>query len=365
MFSTAIEDIEAQIDAINPVKYAKTRNFIDGDVTKLSPYISRGVISTKQVYNKMLAKGYKLWQMEKFVQELAWRDYYQQVWLAKGNAIDNDLKNEQPDVQHHQIPTAVVNGTTGIGAIDTAINEFYQTGYLHNHIRMYLASITCNVGKSHWYVPAQWMYYNLLDADWASNALSWQWTAGSFSSKKYYANQENINKYCYTNEWKTFLNVSYEALETLPIPKELLETTPFTKKTVLPNSTIKHLDSNKHTFLYNFYNLDPYWHRNEDGNRVLLLEPNFFIKYPSAPHVISFMEALATNITNLQIFVGSYGDLMNTYNLQKEKVFYKEHPTTQHYKGNEEPRDWLSPVVTGNFPSFFGYWKKLEKQLKQ
>jgi deoxyribodipyrimidine photo-lyase len=99
------------------------------------------------------------------------------------------------------------------------VEELKQTGYMHNHLRMYVAAIACNIGHSHWHLPARWMYYHLLDADWASNALSWQWVAGSFSSKKYYANQENINKYCHTQQRNTFLDVSYEAYETMPTPR--------------------------------------------------------------------------------------------------------------------------------------------------
>jgi deoxyribodipyrimidine photo-lyase len=63
---------------------------------------------------------------------------------------------------------------------------------------MYIASLACNVAQSQWRIPAKWMYYHLLDADWASNALSWQWVAGTNSNKKYFANQNNINKYCFT-----------------------------------------------------------------------------------------------------------------------------------------------------------------------
>ena len=82
----------------------------------------------------------------KLIQELAWRDYWQQVWIAKGTAIDNDLKHEQPHVSHHKIPSTLIQAQTGIEAVDQAILEFYNTGYMHNHMRMYVASIACNIG---------------------------------------------------------------------------------------------------------------------------------------------------------------------------------------------------------------------------
>ena len=189
-----------QIESIDPVNYSKNRNFIDGSVTKLSPYISRGLISTKYVFEKIIERNIPFWKVEKFVQELCWRDYWQLIWKQKGNLIDADLKRIQDGVSNHSLSKALIYGNCGIKAIDNSIKELYDTGYMHNHNRMYLASIACNVAKSHWLNPARWMYYNLLDGDWGSNALSWQWVCGSNSNKKYYANQENINKYCYSNQ---------------------------------------------------------------------------------------------------------------------------------------------------------------------
>ena len=90
--NTSLEHILSKIDAIDPILYGKNRNYIDGSVSKLSPYISRGVISTKQVMESVLSRGFKASKIEKFIQELAWRDYWQQVWLNKGNLINKDFK---------------------------------------------------------------------------------------------------------------------------------------------------------------------------------------------------------------------------------------------------------------------------------
>ena len=140
MFPTTYDSIVERINNINPIKYVKTRNFINGDVTYLSPYLSRGVISVQQIKEAVLQKGFKPYEIEKFLQELAWREYYQRVWQVKKELIFADLKQPQPDFLHHQIPTAIVNASTGIQVIDDQINAFYSTGYLHNHIRMYLAA---------------------------------------------------------------------------------------------------------------------------------------------------------------------------------------------------------------------------------
>lgn len=76
VFETNFAKIVERVEAIDPIKYGKTRNFINGDVTYLSPYISRGVISVNDVKNSILNRGYKPYQVEKFIQELAWREYF-------------------------------------------------------------------------------------------------------------------------------------------------------------------------------------------------------------------------------------------------------------------------------------------------
>ena len=279
MFTTDYNEILAMIDAIDPIRYATTRNYIGGAVTKLSPYISRGVITTRQVAQAVLKNGYTIQQAENLLKELAWRDYFQQVWLAKGDDINTDLKQQQHPVISYGIPVNMVAATSGIDAIDQAITALYNTGYMHNHVRMYVAALCCNMAQCHWLHPARWMYYHLLDADWASNALSWQWVAGSFSSKKYIANQENINKYCNSNQRNTFLDMSYEALSNAIAPEPLQNTTVLSLQTHLPETKRISLDASLPIYIYNFYNLDPVWDMHVKANRILLLEPKFFQQY--------------------------------------------------------------------------------------
>ncbi|MEM1257983.1 MAG: FAD-binding domain-containing protein [Bacteroidota bacterium] len=361
VFHTSIDFINKRIGDIEPIAYGSSRNFIDGAVTYLSPYISRGVISTKQVMEAILKRGYKPHRIEKFLQELAWRDYWQHVWKVKGDVINADLKRPQPDASNFGIPAAVTAAKTGIEALDSATTHFYETGYLHNHVRMYIASICCNVAKCHWSQPAKWMYYHLLDGDWASNALSWQWVAGSNSSKKYYANQGNINKFCYSKQRRTFLDVSYEELSKMGIPDELTKLTPFSLKTSLPKSDVLTIDPALPTLIYNFYNLDPNWKSEKKANRILLLEPSHFEKYPVSEKSIAFILKLSKNIDGAQLFVGEFQDLISKH--ITGQVFFKEHPANNHYQGIQEERDWMF-TVTGYFPSFFAFWKKCKKELK-
>jgi deoxyribodipyrimidine photo-lyase len=361
MFTTNYQEILQQIENINPIEYGKTRNYSNGAVTHLSPYISRGIISTKQIATSVISKGFKPFEIDSFLKELAWRDYFQQVWVHIGANINTDIKNTQPNVANNQISIALVNAKTGITAIDDAIVALQTNGYMHNHLRMYVASIACNIAQSHWLLPAKWMYYYLLDADWASNACSWQWVAASFSKKKYYANQDNINKYTNSYQKNTFLDVAYEAFESLPIPNELSNCTTLNVTTVLPPKKTIYVDTALPTFIYNFYNLDINWHSNKLGNRILLLEPSFFTQYPVCSSTIDFILALAKNIANIEIYVGEFGDLTKEYNLQN--IYYKEHPTSIHYTGNKENREWMFKNVVGYYPSFFAYWKQCEKHI--
>lgn len=359
-FTTDYKSILEKIESIDAIKYAKTRNYIDGAVTYLSPYISRGMISLNQIKNSILKK-YKPYQAEKLLQELAWREYWQRVWENIGDKIFTDIKQPQPNVAHQKMISAIEDATTGINAIDESIDQLYTTGYMHNHCRMYLASIACNIGNAHWLQPSKWMYYHLLDGDLASNSLSWQWVSSSFSSKKYYCNQENINRYTSSNQRNTFLDAAYEDLPTLETPLSLNQQTDFVGKTSMPENTAIHIDFSLPVFIYNSYNLDPTWRLNEKANRILLLEPSHFNKYPVSEKVLNFIIGLSKNIEGLQIFVGEFCNLQQLAN--GLKIYFKKHPAFLHYKGIEDTYDFMFPQVSGLFNSFFSYWKKCEKYL--
>jgi deoxyribodipyrimidine photo-lyase len=368
-FPTENEKVLERVNAIDPIKYAKTRNFINGQITYLSPYITRGVISTKQVMDKILEKQYPYPAIEKIIQELAWREYFQRVWQTKGAQIWENLKQDQQEVVHHQMISSIQKANTGIESIDFAINGLYENGYLHNHSRMYLTSIACNIGKAHWLEPSKWMYYHLLDGDIASNNCSWQWVAGAFSSKKYYCNQENINKYTFSKQQNTFLDKPYEQLVDMPIPDTLQEKTVLDLKTNLPKTNTPNIDTELPTLIYNSYNLDPIWRKLEKVNRVLLLEPSHFNQFPVSDKVIEFIIGLSKNIEGIQIYTGEIEDIKNIYKADNvwddQKIISKEHPSFTYYPGMMVQRDWMFPEVTGYYPSFFSFWKKAERSFKK
>ncbi len=357
-FETAYDSILQQVERINPVRYAATRNYTDGAVTRLSPYISRGVLSLNQVASIIL-KRYDKYQSEKLLQELAWREYWQRVWENKGDEIFTDLKQPQPGVMHHGMVRSVADAQTGIDEIDRHIRLLYSNGYMHNHVRMYIASIVCNIAGAHWKAPSSWLYYHLLDGDIASNALSWQWVAGSFSTKKYYCNQDNINKYTKTNQAGTFLDKPYELLPGMSLPGCLSEQTALSLKTMLPENKPCISSKPEKIFIYNSYNLDPSWHQGEKGKRVLLLEPEHFSRFPVSHAVLDFILALAGNIPDIEIFTGSFTEIKHMY--PEAAIHFKKHPAFTHYRGTAESPGYLFPSVNGYYPSFMSYWKKCEK----
>lgn len=359
-FPTDIASIYQRIDSVDPIAYARTRNFVDGDVTYLSPYISRGVISTKTVLERVLSRGYEPFQITKFIQELAWREYYQRVWQSLGDDIEADIRGPQEDVADRQMPTSVVKAATGIDGVDREIVRLIDTGYMHNHVRMYTSAICCNLAMSHWATPAKWMYYHLLDGDHASNTLSWQWIAGTFSSKRYVADQQNVDRFTGSSQKGTFLDRPYDELSSGKIPPELAEKTSPELECKLPDPQPLVIDDDLPTVVYTSYNLDPAWRQPLQANRVLLLEPSHFNRYPVSPNVMNFVLQLAANIDGIQVFVGEFADLAA---IASGEIIYREHAFNGHFIGTMDEREWMF-TTAGYYRSFSAYWKHCERELR-
>ncbi len=207
-----------RIGAIRPADYARTRNALDGAVTRLSPYLTHGLVDLREVLQGVVA-GHTLPAQHKLVFELGWRAYFRHVWQHRGDGI---LQSLHPgplpgEAYARELPADIRQGRTGVPAIDQAVRELYATGWLHNHARMWLASYVVHVRKVHWRAGADWLYGHLLDGDLASNHLSWQWVAGTGSHKPYLFNAENVAKFARA-PWHspgTVIDTTYEALDQL------------------------------------------------------------------------------------------------------------------------------------------------------
>lgn len=215
-FEPTHEAAQRRIAAVRPSEYARTRNAISGSVSRLSPYITHGFVSLPEVFQGV-AQRHVLAPDHKFVYELGWREFFHHVWEHRGDGIHESLhEGVLPDAAYaSELPADIREARTGVPAVDVAVRELYVTGYLHNHARMWLASYVVHMRKVHWHVGAQWLYSHLLDGDLASNHLSWQWVAGTGSSKPYLFNAENVQRYA-PQQWHSHgsvIDTSYEALD--------------------------------------------------------------------------------------------------------------------------------------------------------
>jgi deoxyribodipyrimidine photo-lyase len=215
-FEPTLQAAHARLAAVHPDVYARTRNALSGAVTRLSPYLTHGILSLREVYDSVHAR-HPLDLQHKFVFELGWRAYWHHVWDHVGDGVHASLRRGlmPEDAYQTEMPADIVEARTGVPAIDLAVRELYATGYVHNHARMWLASYMVHLRKVHWHAGAQWMLGHLLDGDVASNHLSWQWVAATGSSKPYLFNADNVAKYA-PAAWHSFgsvIDTRYEALD--------------------------------------------------------------------------------------------------------------------------------------------------------
>ena len=209
-----------RLDAVHPGEYARTRNALDGAVTGLSPYFTHGVIGMRSAVARVMQK-HRLGYDDKLMFEFAWREFFHHVWSRCGEQVLADMRPSAvwPGAYASELPVDLREGRTGVPTIDTAVRQLYATGYLHNHARMWLASYAVHLRKVNWRAGADWLYGHLLDGDVPSNHLSWQWVAGTFSSKPYLFNADNVAKYAPRGNFKawlgkgTVIDQDYEVLD--------------------------------------------------------------------------------------------------------------------------------------------------------
>jgi deoxyribodipyrimidine photo-lyase len=190
---------EARLGEINPIRYGLTRNYHDGLVTRLSPYITHGIIDLNTVRNHALMLTSEPVQINKFIQELAWRDFWERHYKNAPEKIWEDVEAYKtgfaPEDYADILPEDIQAAETGTAVIDAFIRELLKTGYMHNHARMYVASYVVHFRRVKWQAGARFFLKHLLDGDVASNNFSWQWVASTFSNKPYIFNLENVTKY--------------------------------------------------------------------------------------------------------------------------------------------------------------------------
>ena len=187
----------------NLSEYSKLRNFDFGpdkrsNVSCLSPYITHGIINELEVINKSLKK-LSFVKNEKFIQEVLWRVYWK-GWLELRPNVWSDylieLDNLRDEFKSNHSYLKAIEGKTDIDCFNQWIIELKENNYLHNHARMWFASIWIFTLELPWQLGAEFFMKHLLDGDAASNTLGWRWVAGVQTQGKHYlASEWNINKF--------------------------------------------------------------------------------------------------------------------------------------------------------------------------
>ena len=184
-------------------EYSKLRNFDFGpekrsNISCLSPYITHGIINEQEVIQKALSK-FSFSKNEKFIQEVLWRTYWKgwlelrpNVWtdyLIELNQIKNEFKDNKDYI-------AAIEGKTKVDCFNEWVKELKENNYLHNHTRMWFASIWIFTLELPWQLGAEFFMQHLYDGDAASNTLGWRWVAGVQTQGKHYlASEWNIKKF--------------------------------------------------------------------------------------------------------------------------------------------------------------------------
>ncbi|MDO9597524.1 MAG: FAD-binding domain-containing protein [Azoarcus sp.] len=206
----------ARIARVRPAAYARTRNHLEGAVTGLSPYLTHGLVTLREVLAGVLERE-PLAVQHKLVFELGWREFFRHTWAHEDERILHSLHaGPRPDAAYAPtLPADIRHGRTGVPVIDQAVRTLYATGTLHNHARMWLASYVVHLRHVHWRAGAEWLVAHLLDGDVGSNHLSWQWVAGTGSHKPYLFNADNMARYAppHWHSAGTVIDQSYEALD--------------------------------------------------------------------------------------------------------------------------------------------------------
>jgi len=198
----AVEELNQFIEN-NLLEYSKLRNFDFGpgkrnNTSNLSPYVTHGLINEVEIINKSLKK-FSFVKNEKFIQEVLWRVYWK-GWLELRPNVWTDylkeLKNIKENFKDNKDYLDAINGKTNIECFNEWVSELKNFNYLHNHARMWFASIWIFTLNLPWQLGAEFFMKHLFDGDAASNTLGWRWVAGiQTQGKNYLATEWNIKKF--------------------------------------------------------------------------------------------------------------------------------------------------------------------------
>ena len=215
MYEKAVEDKTRFIQK-GLKDYSSKRNYDFGpksreNISNLSKFISHRIINEYDLVREILSE-YNLQKVDKFIQEVFWRVYWK-GWLEHRPDVWRDFVDSDPTYSEEEYKKAI-NGETGIECFDDWVEELKSENYLHNHTRMWFASIWIFTLNLPWELGARFFMKYLFDGDAASNTLSWRWVAGiQTQGKNYLARESNIRKFTNQRYMNTSLNENALPLE--------------------------------------------------------------------------------------------------------------------------------------------------------
>jgi deoxyribodipyrimidine photo-lyase len=355
--------LAARLQAIDLAAYARTRNHLDGAVSRLSPYLTHGFISVPGVIAALRERG-PLRADHKFVFELGWREYFHHAWTRLGEGIFSPLRPLPGRGYRAQLPDDLLTASTGVKVIDDAVRRIYGSGYLHNHARLWLASYAVHLRKVDWRAGADWMYGHLLDGDLPSNHLSWQWVAGTLTGKPYLFNADNVARYAPALASRhSGIDRDYEALQEIaggdvdigpelqrpaPVDPPALSGLPCDLDRPAPALTAQRLSLSH-----------PWALRRQAEPVVVLLLRDFHRRWPWSPRRWQFLKE-RINFLDYQILVMDSGDIRQYIAGIEVQACAADHPIYDAAlrtvaKVEAVPRQFANPE---NFcRSFSAFWR--------
>ena len=289
----ALEKLNNFIDK-NLTDYSKLRNFDFGpnkrsNISCLSPYVTHGVTNEIEIIKKVLEK-YSFVKNEKFIQEVLWRTYWK-GWLELRPKVWEDFLKDltviKKDFKENQNYLNAINGSTDIDCFNQWIKELKNYNYLHNHARMWFASIWIFTLGLPWQLGAEFFMKFLFDGDSASNTLGWRWVAGvQTKGKNYVASEWNIKKF--TNNRFNNIKLDDNPLPVIDDRSYYIVNNNFDNADLSISDTLLIFENNLSFEKSDFYNKsfkNIYFIFNENGNRKIKLDDK----------VLNFKKSLINN----------------------------------------------------------------------
>ena len=278
----------------NLTDYSKLRNFDFGpnkrsNISCLSPYVTHGVTNEIEIIKKVLEK-YTFVKNEKFIQEVLWRTYWK-GWLELRPKVWEDFLKDltviKKDFKGNKNYLNAINGATDIDCFNQWVKELKNYNYLHNHARMWFASIWIFTLGLPWQLGAEFFMKFLFDGDSASNTLGWRWVAGvQTKGKNYVASEWNIKKF--TNNRFNSIKLNDNPSPIIDDRSYYIVNNDFDNADLSISDTLLIFENNLSFEKSDFYNKsfkNIYFIFNENGNRKIKLDDK----------VLNFKKSLINN----------------------------------------------------------------------